>query len=76
MPKHINKFLAMLLLLGAIGGFGLSTRRSFQVQSTTKYGTPIGPLRTVAVSQGDRIFYISFGLVCFIGSAYFIARSR
>jgi hypothetical protein len=76
MPKRINRLLALLLLLGAIGGFGLSARRDYQVQDTGRYGTPVGPVRTVTVGNGDRIFFIIFGLACFIGSAYFIARTR
>ncbi len=74
--RGVNKVLALLLLLGAIGGFGLWARRDYQVQDHTRSGTPVGQVRTVIVNKSDRIFFMVFGLACAIGSAYLIARSR
>jgi len=41
----MNKLMAILFLLGAIGGFGFPQRDSFQSQSTTRFGTPVGEVR-------------------------------
>ncbi len=72
----MNKLMAILFLLGAIGGFGLSTRTSYQVQRQTYYGTPVGEPRTVAVSAGTRVFYVAFGVVCTAACLYFVGRIR
>ena len=76
MPHRMNKILALLLLFGAIGGFGLSARRSYQVQDQSRYGAPVGPVRTAYVGEGDRIFFILFGLVCLVGSGCLIVSTR
>ncbi len=72
----MNKLLAILLLLGAIAGFGLSTRTSYQIQDLTPRGAPVGEPRTVYPSSGDKAFYVIFGAACMAGSLYFIARIR
>jgi hypothetical protein len=72
----MNKFIALLLLLGAIGGFGLSAKTSYDVQDTTFTGAPVGEPRKVYVSRGSRIFYVAFGVCCSIGFLYFVARVR
>ena len=76
MPNRIHKLLAFLFLLGAIGGFGLSARRNYQVQDTTRYGAPVGPVRTVTVGKGDRIFFVALGVACLVGSAVCMVRTR
>jgi len=68
--------MAILFLLGAIGGFGLSQRDSFQSQSTTSFGTPVGEVRTHQVTPADRMGYIAFGVVCMVGCLYFVMRIR
>lgn len=76
MPRHINKLLAMLLLLGAIGAFGLSQRTSYEVQQQGWLGAPVGEPRTIYVSRGDRVGFIAAGAVCMAGCLYFVARIR
>ena len=73
---YMNKLMAILFLLGAIGGFGLSQRDSFLAQSTNRFGEPVGEARTVVVNRGDRVGYIAFGVVCMVGCLYFVARIR
>jgi len=72
----MNKLMAILFLLGAIGGFGLSQRDNFQTQSSTRFGTPVGEPRTVEVARGDRVGYIALGVACMVGCLYFVARIR
>ena len=74
----MNKLLALLFLMGTVGGLGMASKRSpYQVQSTSpRSGTPVGPVRTVYISEGDRIFYAGFGLVCMIACVYFVVRVR
>jgi len=72
----MNKLMAILFLFGAIGGFGLSQRDSFQTWSSSLFGFPVGDVRTVEVTRADRIGYITFGVVCMAGCLYFIARIR
>ena len=72
----MNKLITILFLLGAIGGFGLSQRDSFQTQSTTGFGAPVGEARTVEITPGDRVGYIAFGVVCMVGCLYFVACIR
>jgi len=72
----MNKLMAVLFLLGAIGGFGLSQRDSFQNQSHTYTGAPVGEPRTVQITPGDSIGYVAFGVVCMVACLYFIVRIR
>jgi hypothetical protein len=72
----MNKLMAILFFLGALGGFGLSTRTSYQVQDQTRYGSPVGEPRTVYVKSGDRAFFVAFGVVCMVASLYFVAKIR
>ena len=72
----MNKLMAVILLLGAIGGFGLSQRERFQTQTHTWTGAPVGEVRTVQITNGDRVGYIVFGIACMVGSLYFVARIR
>jgi hypothetical protein len=51
----MNKLLALLFLLGALGAFGLSQRVSYQVQDHTYTGAPVGEPRTVYIRAGDRV---------------------
>jgi len=72
----MNKLMAMLFLLGAIGGFGLSHRDSFQTQAHSYTGAPIGEPRTVQITPGNRAAYIAIGVVCMVGCFYFVVRIR
>ncbi|HXJ61054.1 MAG TPA: hypothetical protein VNU68_30785 [Verrucomicrobiae bacterium] len=72
----MNKLMAILFLLGAIGGFGLSQRESYQTQSHTWTGTPVGEPRTVHMTRADRVSYVAFGVVCMAGCLYFGVRIR
>ena len=74
--RHMNKLMAILFLFGAIGGFGLSQRDSFQTQSHTSMGAPVGEPRSVQITRGDRAGYIAFGVVCMVGCLYFVVRIR
>jgi hypothetical protein len=72
----MNKLMAILLLLGAIAGFGLSEGTKYVVRDQTHTGMPVGEPRTGYVTRTDRIFYIVFGAACMVGGLYFIARIR
>ena len=72
----MNKLLALFLMLGAIGGFGMSQRENFQTQSHTWTGEPVGEPRVVQQTRAERAGYFGFGLLCMIGCIYFIARIR
>lgn len=72
----MNKLMAILFLLGALAGFGLSVGTSYQVQDQTSTGSPVGQPRTVYIKGRDRIFYIAFGVACMAAGLYFIARIR
>jgi hypothetical protein len=72
----MNKLMAILFLFGAIGGFGLSQRDSFQTQDHTWTGAPVGEPRKVQITRGDRVGYIGLGVVCMVGCLYFVARIR
>ena len=74
--ERMNKLLAILFFLGAIAGFGLSQRDSFQIQSQTRTGAPVGELRTVQITPGDRVGYIALGVICMVGCLYFVMRIR
>jgi hypothetical protein len=70
----MNKILAILFLLGALGSFGLSQRDSFQFQSQTRTGAPVGEVRIHYVTRAEKWGYIVFGLICAVGGLYFISR--
>jgi hypothetical protein len=74
----MNKLLALFFLFGAIGGIGMSFKRTpYEVQDRSGItGTPVGPIRVVYVQESDRIPYLAFGIACLIGCAYFIVRAR
>jgi hypothetical protein len=72
----MNKLMAILFLLGALGSFGMSQRDSFQAQDHSRSGAPVGEVRTVQVTRGDRVAYIAFGIACAAACVYFIARIR
>jgi hypothetical protein len=62
----MNKVMAILLLLGALGAFGLSQRTSYEVQEQSKSGAPVGKPRTVYIGAGDRAFFIVLGAACMV----------
>jgi hypothetical protein len=62
----MNKLMAIVFLLGAIGGLGLSQRDSFQTQGHTYTGAPSGEPRTVYITPADRVGYIAIGLACMV----------
>jgi len=66
--------MAILFALGAMGGFGLAQRDSFESQSHGKFGTRIGEARTVQITAADRAGYAGFGIVCAVGCVYFLTR--
>lgn len=70
----MNKMMAILLGLGALGAFGLSQRESFQSQQVGRYGNPVGEVRTHHNSRNDKIAYISLGAIFLTGCLYFISR--
>jgi hypothetical protein len=72
----MNKLMAMLFLLGALAGFGLSQSGTYTVQDQTAHGAPASEPRTVYVKNGDRVFFIAFGAVSMAGCLYFVAKIR
>jgi hypothetical protein len=72
----VNKLLAILFAMGAIGGFGLSQRDSFQSQNVNRYGAPADEVRTVSISHSERVGYIAFGAICAAACLFFIVRVR
>ena len=72
----MNKLLAILFLLGALGCFGLSVGTSYQVQDETRFGTPAGKPRTVYIKSHDRVFYVVSGAACMVAGLYFVAQIR
>ena len=71
---HMNKLMAILFFFGAIGGFGLSQRDSYRTQNQTKGGAPVGEIRTVHITPGDKIGYVACGAVCMAACLYFVTR--
>lgn len=72
----MNRLMAILLLLGALGAFGLSLRTSMEVQDQTPHGAPVGEVRTVYLTKGDRTAYVATGLECLVAGFYFVAQIR
>ena len=72
----MNKLLAMLFAFGEIGSFALSQQVSFETQSDNGYGVPAGPVRTVYITEGDKLRYTISGAMCLAVCLYFIARVR
>ncbi|MEY2465514.1 MAG: hypothetical protein QOD03_35 [Verrucomicrobiota bacterium] len=73
--RFVNKLLAIFLLVGALGSFGLSQRESYQSQEHTARGGPIGQPRTVYITQGEKVGYISFGILFMFGGIYFATKA-
>jgi hypothetical protein len=71
----MNKLMAILFLLGALGAFALSERSSYQVQNQSR-GWPVGEPRTVYVSTGHQAFLRVLGAGLMAGCLYFVARIR
>jgi hypothetical protein len=71
----MNKLMAVLLFLGALGGFGLSRRDSFESREAVR-GTPSRGVRIVRITPVARVGYMSLGVVCLVGCLYFVARIR
>ena len=72
---RMNKLMAILFLLGAIGGFGMSQRDSFLSQPTGKWG-PVGKPYTVQTTRVDKIGFFTLGTGCMAACLYFVARIR
>lgn len=72
----MNKLMATLFFLGAIGSFSLSQRNSYQVQDQTRTGKTIGKVRTVSVTYGDKYCFVALGLGCMVASFCFLAKTR
>jgi len=74
--ENVNKLICIMLLLGALGSFGLSLRTSFQTQDHSYFGSPVGEERTVQISSVDKAAYVTLGVVFMVGFLYFLARMR
>ena len=72
----MNKLMAILFLIGALGAFGLSQRTRYEVQDKDSHGFPVSAPRTVSVSGSDRTFLIVLGATFMVGGLYFVARMR
>ena len=72
----MNKMMCILLLLGAIGAFGLSQQDSFQTIDHSRSGVSVGKERTVVVTKTGKAFYISVAITFAMGFLYFLARLR
>jgi hypothetical protein len=72
----MTKLLILLLALGAIGAFQLSTRDEYQVQSSSPFGAPTGRPETVQVSTSERMGLRALGGLCVVGCFYLIGGIR
>jgi len=72
----MNKLMAILLGVGALGAFGLSQREGFESQQVDRYGSPSGEATAHYSSRSEKIGFIVFGGIFMIGSLYFISRVR
>ncbi len=72
----MNKLMAILLGMGAVGVFGLSQRGSFQSQSVGRYGNPIGEVHIHDNSRVEKFGYTAIGAILTLGCFYFISRVR
>jgi hypothetical protein len=72
----MKKAMCMMLLLGAVGFFGLSQRSSFRFQPTTRFGSPSGKEQTAHVTADDKVGYIVLGAFCMGGGLYLLAKIR
>jgi hypothetical protein len=73
----MNKFFALLLLLGAIGSFDMATKTTpYQFQHISRFGSSDGPVRTAYVRDHDRAIYSAIGVACLAGVAYCLVRIR
>jgi len=73
---QLNKLSALLFLLGAIGCFGLSQRQSFKTQESNRFGSPVGLVQTVHISNAGRRQYLIIGFGCLVGCLYNVAQIR
>jgi hypothetical protein len=72
----MNKLLAILCLLGAIGALGLSQRDIYTTQDRTFLGAPVGEERAVEMSRVSKIGFAGLGIVLLGGFGYFVTRIR
>jgi hypothetical protein len=72
----MNKFMAILLGMGALGAFGLSQRDSFTTQQVSRYGNPIGEAHILENSRVQKVGYFAVGVIFMTGSFYFISKVR
>jgi hypothetical protein len=73
----IRHIIGLLLLLGAVGCFGLSQMDSVRSQpgytSKARGWVPMGPERDVSLSSFDRTAYLVGGIVLGLGGIYCFA---
>lgn len=72
----MNKFWAILFALGTFAFFGLSQQDSYPAQDRTRYGNPVGEVRTVYITHADRVGYRVFGVASAVACLFFVARIR
>lgn len=72
----MNKFMAIIFALGAIGFFGLSQRTSYQAQPPGRYRSLDGEVQTVQITRADKMGYIVLGAVNMAACLYFVSRIR
>jgi len=72
----MNKAMAILCALGAIGGLGLASRDNLKVGVVHTWRGPSGEERTVRATHLDRIGYTTVGIFCLLGFCYFVRQAR
>lgn len=76
MNSYMNKFMALLFALLALGAFGLSNQHSYTVQDRTRLGESVGQERKVYITEDTRTGYRVIGAGSMVACIYFIARIR
>ena len=70
----MKRLLVFLLVVGAIGSFGLAQKNSFKTRHQTRTGAPVGEEVTVRVTTLDRIGFVTLGVLLSMGALYILAR--
>jgi hypothetical protein len=66
--------MALLLFLGALGTFKLGEQRTFESQEVDRYGVPFGRVKTIGISNAERVGFRVIGGVCLGASVFLLAR--
>ncbi len=72
----MNKLLAILLGMCALGAFAVSQLDSFQTQDVGRTGNPMGAPHLYFNSRAEKMGFVGFGMVCMGASLFFIVRTR